>query len=573
MLARLLRAEQPSIFSSGPWDAVPDFELPTPPLIEGLGQAHLPVTTRAPLAQEYFDQGLRLLHMGWGAEARRAFAEAARRDPQLAMAWWGLALSRGAGGRFAEERAEDIRKALALGADATDLEQRYIVAASLLADRGPANGRLVFVREMEHLIDRYPEDAEARLLLAGFLMDGYEPDGRPGSGQPYAQALLREMLHTHPKHEGVHLAWVSAMAGSGRPEAAKDSALYLLSLSFRCSPYLLGAGRLLLRIGLMEQAREALQLAVDADDAWIAREHLPINTAPGAAEAMRLLVTACADMGQYTEGQGWARRLRSRVEGKADAQASVLVACALAGLHLRFGFWRAAADVRLELSEQASPAERGLLEGLRSYTRGVSALEAGRLVEPERACEELLALRAALIQERRSDGYLLCPRDVAEVVEVAADELKGSLDARRGDPARAEATLVKAVRLERRLRTVGPPPFSRPARETLARLRLRNGREEKALELALTLAAERPGSGHARFLVAEIRGAMEDLPEAVRDFSTGLELWRQADPHLPDLQRARTFMAGRGRHLRVVGSEEVEPPEPKPFQPRKKVSG
>src|SRR3954452_10373474 len=102
MLARLLRAEEPSIFSSGPWDSVPDFELPTPPLLEGLGQAHIPVSTHVTLAQAYFDQGLRLLHMGWGPEPRRAFAEAARRDPQLAMAWWGLALTRGAGGRFSE---------------------------------------------------------------------------------------------------------------------------------------------------------------------------------------------------------------------------------------------------------------------------------------------------------------------------------------------------------------------------------------------------------------------------------------------------------------------------------------
>ncbi|HEX8697791.1 MAG TPA: hypothetical protein VF815_03040, partial [Myxococcaceae bacterium] len=65
MLARLLRAEEPSFFSSGPWDDVPDAELPTPPLYEGQWMTHLPVSTSVPLAQAYFDQGLRLLHMGW----------------------------------------------------------------------------------------------------------------------------------------------------------------------------------------------------------------------------------------------------------------------------------------------------------------------------------------------------------------------------------------------------------------------------------------------------------------------------------------------------------------------------
>ncbi|MFP2905164.1 hypothetical protein ACLESD_08925, partial [Pyxidicoccus sp. 3LFB2] len=94
MLARLLRADEPSIYIQVPWEDVADDALPRPPLRDGLGTAHLEVSTREPLAQAYFDQGLRLLHLGWGSEARRAFAEAARQDPELAMAWWGLALTR-----------------------------------------------------------------------------------------------------------------------------------------------------------------------------------------------------------------------------------------------------------------------------------------------------------------------------------------------------------------------------------------------------------------------------------------------------------------------------------------------
>jgi tetratricopeptide (TPR) repeat protein len=529
------------------------------------------VSTSVPLAQACFDQGLRLLHMGWGAEARRAFAEAARRDPKLAMAWWGLSLTRGVGGRFAADRIEATRKALALCESATDQEQRYIVAASLLAEKGPANGRLVFVREMEALIDLYPEDAEARLLLAGFLMDGYEFDGRPCAGQPYAQALLRELLRTHPEHEGVHLAWVSAMLGSGRPEAAKESALWLLSRASGASPCLLGAGRLLLQLGLKEQAREAFQGVIESDDAWLAEEKLPMSAAPYAAEAMRLLAAICAEAGRYSEGQTWARRLRGRVEETGDGQAVVLAACALAALHLRFGFWRAAADLHVELGAAASSAERGLLEGLRHYTRGVAALEAGRIAETERACEALEALHVPLSEERRTDGCVLCPRDVARVVEVAAEELRGALEARRGDAARAEAVLIRAVRMERRLRAAGPAPISRPARETLARARLRNGREQQALELGLELAAERPGSGHARFLVAEARVMLGRFSEAVPDFSSFLECWSLADTHLPELQRARMFMAGRGRHLRVVEGQAAAP-QPRILEARKKAS-
>jgi predicted Zn-dependent protease len=547
MLARHLRAEEPSLFPSAPWDDVPDAELSTPPLREGLGRAHLPVSTRVPLAQAYFDQGLRLLHLGWGAEARRAFAEATRKDPRLAMAYWGLAMTRGAGARYAADRAEAIHRALALSEGVTDAEQRYIVAATFLADKGPANGRHGFVREMESLIDLFPEDAEARLLLAGFLADGYEPDGRPGAGQPYAQALLRELLRTHPHHEGVHYAWVQVMVDSPRPEAALESARRLRLLAPRAGTALLGSGRLLLRVGHTCEAREVLEAAVAAEEAWLAQEALPESAAPAAGQALHLLTVACADAGCYGEAQSWARRLRTRVESVTphSGQALVFAASVLTRLHLRFGFWRAAAELRVELPPEASPAERGLLAGLETYARGLRALESGKLVEAERACEELEALHPPLSEERKGDSRMLCPRDVARVVELAACELRGALESRQDD-AHAEATLIRAMRLERRLRAAGPMAFSRPARETLARSRLRSGRADRALELAEALVKERPGCGHAWLLVAEAHVARGTPAEAAPAFASALECWREADPHLLEGRRARAFLASRG---------------------------
>ena len=65
------------------------------PLYDDLGDYHYEVTTSVPLAQRYFDQGLRLYYAFNHAEAIRAFREAQRLDPQCAMCWWGEALSWG----------------------------------------------------------------------------------------------------------------------------------------------------------------------------------------------------------------------------------------------------------------------------------------------------------------------------------------------------------------------------------------------------------------------------------------------------------------------------------------------
>src|SRR5512139_3259927 len=65
------------------------------PRIERVGEAHLAITTREPLAQQFFDQGLRLACAFDHAEALRAFNEAARLDPDCAMCEWGIAYAVG----------------------------------------------------------------------------------------------------------------------------------------------------------------------------------------------------------------------------------------------------------------------------------------------------------------------------------------------------------------------------------------------------------------------------------------------------------------------------------------------
>ena len=67
--------------------------MPVAPELSGLGTDHMAVTTRTPQAQAFFDQGLRLLYAFNHQESRRAFQEAARLDPALAMAHWGEAIT------------------------------------------------------------------------------------------------------------------------------------------------------------------------------------------------------------------------------------------------------------------------------------------------------------------------------------------------------------------------------------------------------------------------------------------------------------------------------------------------
>ena len=64
-------------------------------LISGLGAVRHPVSTKNAEAQRFFDQGLALIYGFNHDEAVRSFKRAAELDPQLAMAWWGVALALG----------------------------------------------------------------------------------------------------------------------------------------------------------------------------------------------------------------------------------------------------------------------------------------------------------------------------------------------------------------------------------------------------------------------------------------------------------------------------------------------
>ena len=65
------------------------------PLFDNLGNLHHPISTSSPEAQQYFDQGLRLVFAFNHEEAINSFEEAARLDPKAAMAYWGIALALG----------------------------------------------------------------------------------------------------------------------------------------------------------------------------------------------------------------------------------------------------------------------------------------------------------------------------------------------------------------------------------------------------------------------------------------------------------------------------------------------
>src|SRR5579864_4012710 len=65
------------------------------PAARASAYAHHPVSTTSTAAQVAFDRGLTLMYAFNRHAARGAFEQAAKADPHLVMAYWGIALSYG----------------------------------------------------------------------------------------------------------------------------------------------------------------------------------------------------------------------------------------------------------------------------------------------------------------------------------------------------------------------------------------------------------------------------------------------------------------------------------------------
>ncbi len=155
-------------------------------LMDGLGDYEMPITTREPLAQQYFNQGVRLMYAFNHDEAIRAFRAAAKLDPTCAMAHWGISLALGTNYNqpMNEEMGQaafaELAEAKKLSSGATPKEQAFIEALSArYADPPPAERKELdeaYSAAMRKLAQAYPDDLDAATLSAEAMMDL-----RPGS--------------------------------------------------------------------------------------------------------------------------------------------------------------------------------------------------------------------------------------------------------------------------------------------------------------------------------------------------------------------------------------------------------
>lgn len=178
---------------------------------EQLGDVHFPISCDANV-QKMFDRALALAHSYSFRAAGEGFAAILKKDPQCAMAYWGLAL-RGMGSLYEGNQGLDrikagreaIGKAKALGAK-TPRENDYIGAmeAFFRDDRASASVRVqAFAEAMGKVHRKYPGDQEAEIFYAYAISASGDPKDRTYAMELKAAAILEKVLKVRPNHPGI----------------------------------------------------------------------------------------------------------------------------------------------------------------------------------------------------------------------------------------------------------------------------------------------------------------------------------------------------------------------------------
>jgi peroxiredoxin len=242
-----------------------------PAFLKDIGQSHFPITHRNPEVQRWFDQGHTLLHSFWYYEAERSFRWCLKLEPENAMCFWGLARAAG------DERSEQfIKEAVKRKDTVTERERLYIEAlevrgrAERLRDRSDDYRETDrrYKKKLESICVQYPDDVEAKLLLALANMG----DSRYGT-----ELILRQVEAVQPKHPGVHHYRIHNW-NYHEPEVALKSAAAYGGIAPNIGHALHMPGHIYATVGMWKEAARAMDAATRTEVRHM-REHqvFPFN--------------------------------------------------------------------------------------------------------------------------------------------------------------------------------------------------------------------------------------------------------------------------------------------------------
>jgi tetratricopeptide (TPR) repeat protein len=518
------------LLCSPPFDSAAELAPAQPSQV---GKVNFP-TGCSPAAQPAMENALALLHSFQYHEAEQAFEDAAKSDPQCALAYWGKAMAR-------YEQLWDFPDAAKLRLGRRDIAQAqklqvedarvrgYVEAAAAFYQ--PINVKPVarvqaYSSAMEKLYREHPEDNEAAEFYALSLISLAQMGDDDLANRQKAIAILEPIFSQHPDNPGaahylIHACDIPSLASEGLDAArayakiAPDSphALHMPSHIFR-------------RLGLWEEVIDS-NLASAVAAAKATQEHR--GDADYQFHALDFLDYAYLQSGQVAKARELVGELK-RIPGASESDIIDAQNRLAARNALELHQWKEATTLEI-------PDENLVFQDYTYWTRAIGAARSGDLPGARAAVQKLVEIAQAIksAQMRRQpngetaqSGMAIDPRE--------AEAWLAYID---GKPARAIALLRAAAERED---AHDDEPFAAPAREMLADLLLALHRPGEALATYKEVLTNFPNRFNALYGTARAADAYGDSHTAANFYGQLISISAD-DADRPELQTAREYLA------------------------------
>ena len=476
---------------------------------KGLGHVHHPVSTKNLLAQRFFDQGLAYVYAFNHQEAIRSFRRASELDPDLAMAYWGIALALGSNYNLEADSSQlkeaymNLQMAMTLAPKASPNDGAFIEALSHRYSADPEADRkklaAAYSTAMGMLVKKYPNDLDAATLYAESMMNLHpwqlwSVDGKPAENTLEIIAVLEGVLKRNPGHVGANHYYIHAVEASPNPERALPSAKRLGLLSPGAGHLVHMPSHIYIRTGDYVKAAEANSEAIVVDENFI-KQHGANGVYPMMYynHNIHFLASASSMNGNFAQAIKSSRELEKNVRPilKTMPMLEIFAAYPMTTL-VRFNKWD---DI---LNEPAPDKEMQIVSAMWHFGRGMAFTETGKADASE---AELAAFLE--VSNRVSRIVPFGNNTASDVLKIPEELLSGAVAAAKGDTTNCLVHFRLAVSKQNELIYNEPPDWDLPTGEYLGRALLIAGQFGNAEMAYRAELAKHPKNGRAIFGLIE----------------------------------------------------------------------
>lgn len=492
-------------------------------LMTGLGDMHHPVSTKNAEAQQFFDQGLRLIYAFNHDEAARSFQKAAELDPKLAMAYWGIAEAVGpnyndpASGERFKQAHEAIQKAVDLSSGASDSERAYIAA---MAKRFPGDPKADLRKAAEEYHDamrevmkNFPDDLDAATLFAesGMTLHPWglwHPDGTPEAGTEEIVATLESVIKRDPSHMGAIHYYIHSVEASQSPERALAGANRLAAMAPAAGHLVHMPAHVYIRTGDYASAVKTNESAAEADRAYIKSSGVQgIYPMMYYSHNLHFIAMCSAMNGNYAEakkaGDMLVDHVGPAVKAMPPLEGFMTVPIAVA---VRFHKW----DEILAMKEPALDMKTAV--GFWHFARGMAFAGKGKTAEAEAEYKIVADAEKAT----PPDVIFTMPfnNKTKDILKIAENVLGAQVALVKKDPAGAAEMLRAAIAVQDGLKYGEPPDWFFPVRESLGGVLLMSGDAKSAEQVFREDLAKNPRNPRSLFGLHQALKAQDRVSDA-----------------------------------------------------------